>query len=92
MAIEMNATWSHSVSLDKYHGVFHEKSTAASYSSFIIAIAEVVSCWLFTLEAWVWYQCNPFGTCVEHNGSETGFCPSTYYSTSSPFSYSHLPL
>jgi len=92
MTTEINVTWSHSVSLDRYHGVFHEQSKAASYSSFIIAIAEIVSWWLLTLEAWVWSQCNPFGIWVGHNGSETGFSPNTYYYTSVPFSYSHLPL
>jgi len=49
MAIQMNVTWAHSFSLDKYHGVFHEKSTASSYSSFITAIAELVSCWFLDL-------------------------------------------
>jgi len=86
MAVPINVTLSHSVSLAKYCGVFNEKSTAASYSSFIIAIAEVVSCWFLTLEAWFWSQCNPFGFCVGHNGSETGFSPSIYYCTTAPFS------
>jgi hypothetical protein len=47
MAIQMNVTWSPSVSLDKYHGVIHE--TVHSTQSFTSAIAEVVSLWLLTL-------------------------------------------
>jgi len=78
MAIRISVTRSHSFSLDKYHGAFHEKSTAGAYSSFIIARAEVVRCLLFILAAWVWSQCNPFGICIAHSGGETGLSPSTY--------------
>ena len=71
---------------------FVKRYKAAFYSSFITDIAEVVSHRLLNLEAWIRSQHKPYRFSGGHNGYETGFSPSTYYCTTVPFSYFHLPL